>query len=470
MQPGPLNPARLFPGMRVGDWRIVDLCGCGAFGVVYLVEGVAPGATGLGALKLALAPRDERFGREAELLSRIRHPCVPRLLASGEWRPPGGPPHPYVVMEWVEGLPLYEWARACAPSSRQVLGLLAGLARALEATHAAEALHRDVKGDNVWVRLSDGRGFLIDFGAGHHRGASRLTWQPLPPGTPAYRSPEAFRFERNLSEAPGETYAPGPADDLFALGVTAYRLVTWQYPPLAEPEGEGAHVWAEAGPGPQPARALNSRCTLELSGLISRLLSPRPEARGSAREMAEALERASQQAGPEADEPLFPRVTEATPARRRAPFRSWRPWLAAGLTGAVALSAAWVLRTLPRRDAARERSAMRVEEQDAGVVAVGDSTLTAPGKSTQVPAALSPIALDLPANPFPGQIRPDARGRCPRKSMVAINGGCWTKVAPEDCEESSYVYKGRCYDPAAPPPRPPTSSPTESPEGPSRPR
>jgi len=466
MHPRPLSPARLSPGMQVGDWRIVDLCGGGAFGVVYLVEGVAPGASGLGALKLALAPRDERFGREVELLARLRHPCVPRLLASGDWCPPGGLPHPYLVMEWVEGLPLYEWARACAPSSRQVLGVLAGLARALEATHAAEALHRDVKGDNVWVRLSDGRGFLIDFGAGHYRGASRLTWQPLPPGTPAYRSPEAFRFERTLSEAPVETYAPGPADDLFALGVTAYRLVTWQYPPLAEPEGEGAHVCAEAGPGPQPARALNSRCAPELSGLISRLLSPRPEARGSARAVAEALERASQQAGPEADEPLFPR--EAVPSRphMRAPHWNWRPWLAAGVTGAVALSAAWVLCTLPRMDAARERSAMRVEERDAGVIAVGDSTLTAPGTSARVPATLSLIALDLPAEPLPGQIRPDARGRCPRKSLVPLNGGCWTKVAPENCEEASYVYKGTCYDPAYPPPRPPTSSPTKSPKGP----
>lgn len=116
----------------MGDWRIVDLCSRGAFGAVYLAEGVPPGATGLGALKLALAPRDERFGREVELLSRLRHPCVPLLLASGDWSVPGGPPPPYLVMEWVHGLPLYERARFRAASSRQVLGVLAGLARALE--------------------------------------------------------------------------------------------------------------------------------------------------------------------------------------------------------------------------------------------------------------------------------------------------------------------------------------------------
>jgi serine/threonine-protein kinase len=463
MQPVPLNPARLSPGTHVGDWRIVDLCGRGAFGTVYLVEGVAPGATGLGALKLALAPRDARFGREVELLARLRHPCVPRLLASGDWHSPGGgPPHPYLVMEWVEGLPLYEWARFRAPSWRQVMGLLAGLARALEATHAAEAVHRDVKGGNVLVRVEDGRGFLVDFGAGHYRGASTLTWQPLPPGTPAYRSPEAFRFERNPAQALVDSYAPGPADDLFALGVTAYRLVTGEYPPLAEPEGEEAHVWAEAGPGPQSARELNARCDIELSGLISRMLSPRPEARGSAREVAEALEQAARSAGPEADEPLFPEAVTPSHIQSRASRRSWSPWLAAGLTGAVALSAAWVLHAIPRMDG---RPAPRVEERDAGVVGVGASVLTAPVVSVQVPGSVSPLAVDLPAKPFPGQLRPDAKGRCPRKSMAAINGGCWTKVAPEDCEESSYRYRGRCYEPAAPPPRPPTSSPTESPNG-----
>jgi hypothetical protein len=87
------------------------------------------------ALKLALNPRDPRFEREAEMLSRIRHPGVPRLIDAGQWRHFSGFLHPYVVMEWVPGEPLYAWVSRHNPSSRQVLRLLARGARALQATH-----------------------------------------------------------------------------------------------------------------------------------------------------------------------------------------------------------------------------------------------------------------------------------------------------------------------------------------------
>jgi serine/threonine protein kinase len=84
MEQAHLNPAYLPSGTRVGPWRLVHLLGRGTFGAVYRAEGVAPETSGLvAALKLAQAPNDERFGREATLLSRLHHPCVPRLLDQG---------------------------------------------------------------------------------------------------------------------------------------------------------------------------------------------------------------------------------------------------------------------------------------------------------------------------------------------------------------------------------------------------
>ncbi|WP_420718290.1 serine/threonine-protein kinase [Pyxidicoccus sp. MSG2] len=167
--------------------------GRGAYGAVYRAIGTERARSPVVALKLALHPRDGRFAREVELLSRIRHPNVPRLVGHGEWRDPAGTAYPYLAMEWVEGTSLYDWAREHRPSSRQVLSRLASLARALEATLAVGGVHRDVKGDNILVRKADGQVFLTDFGSGHYAGATTLTWPPFPPGTPAYRSPGAWR-------------------------------------------------------------------------------------------------------------------------------------------------------------------------------------------------------------------------------------------------------------------------------------
>jgi serine/threonine-protein kinase len=78
----------------------------------------------------------------------------------------------------------------------------------------------------------------------------------------------------------------------------------------------------------------------------------------------------------------------------------------------------------------------------------------------QAPSAGLTIAADMPSTPLPGQPRPDASGRCPRRSQVAINGGCWLQLAADvkDCDEDGYVYKGACYIPAFPPPRPATAN------------
>jgi serine/threonine-protein kinase len=455
MRPGPLNPMSLPPGARVGRWRIVDARGSGTYGSVYLAEAVEPGATGLVALKLAHHPRNERFFREAELLSRLRHPAVPRLIDQGQWISPAGQPHPYLAMELVDGIPLYAWAQAFAPSSRQVLRVLSGLAGALAATHAVGGVHRDVKGDNALVRLEDGQPFLIDFGSGTYEGAAPLTPPVFPPGTEPYRSPEAFRFGLNILKEPVKVYAPKPAEDVFALGVTAYKLVTGEYPPRAEPTDARHHVWRTEGPGPLPARELNPQCSPELSALISRMLSRQPEARGTARELAEALERAAQEAGPQVE----------APPPSQAPHRSWWPWLAAAsLVGPVVLSASGVLRTQARDEVAR----VQEDARDAGTAAVGDSVLTA-AVSPHAPSGGTSIALDLPDRPLPGQPRPDASGRCRYKPQVAINGGCWLKVEMdlEDCKASTYsfVHKGACYQAGTEPTRPPTSAPTETRDG-----
>ncbi|MCP3142827.1 serine/threonine protein kinase [Pyxidicoccus xibeiensis] len=461
-----MNPARLPPGTQVGPWRVVDRRGIGTYGAVYLAVDIEHDAPSPVALKLALYPRDTRFPREEELLSRIHHPAVPRLWGSGHWKDAKGTRYPYLAMEWVEGMSLYAWAHSNPPTSRQALKLLAVLARALEATHVAGGVHRDVKGDNVLVRHSDGRVFLTDFGSGHFLGAATLTPPPFPPGTPNYRSPEAWRHVLRRQGDMSVPYAPGPADDVFALGVTAYHLVTEEYPVSVDATDEASRRWYLEGIPPLSPRARNSRCSEELSALVSRMIAIEPEARGSAGELAVALERAARGAGPDADVPLFVRQELARGGVQptlRPQGEHWRPRLAAASLGAAfALGVAW-MQSRPTKEEPTELHALAQEEsRDGGTVAVGDSVLTAPVAPERAPFAWSSIALEIPPNPIPGQRRADSSGRCPGSMQIPINGGCWRKVPPTDqkkCDEDTYLYKGACYMPVLSPPRPATSRP-----------
>ncbi|MBZ4420955.1 serine/threonine protein kinase [Myxococcus sp. RHSTA-1-4] len=340
----------------------------------------------------------------------------------------------------------------------------------MAATHSAGGVHRDFKGDNVLVREADGWPFLTDFGSGHFLGAAPLTEPPFPPGTPAYRSPEAWRSARRPVPEPVLPYAPTAADDVFALGVTAWRLLTDEYPSPPDSAFRPSPLDEAAPPSP---RTLNPRCIEVLSGLTTRMLSANPEARGSARELAKALEQAAREAGAEADVPLFfdreatgpmltrPRHTLAAPHGRA---RMVHPWLtAAGLGAALALGAVWTLRAHPGVEVEKEHASRAEEGEDGGTVAVGDTALTSPVPLSPAPSAWSTISVDMPPRPVPGQQRLDANGRCP-KLQVPINGGCWFKLRlePKDCEgEGYYVYKGGCYAPVLAPARPPTSRPVE---------
>jgi hypothetical protein len=494
-----VDPLALPLGTRVGPWRVTGFRGRGAYGTLYRADRVGREQGGSAALKLAVYPGDERFKREGWLLRHIHSPYVPGFLDEGEWEHSTGV-YPYVVMELVEGEPLYDWAARRNPSGREALRLLAQVAQAVADTHAAGGLHRDVKGSNVLVRREDGRAFLTDFGAGDYRGASTLTSKLLPPGTPGYRSPEAWGFLQVFRRHPTVHYPASACDDLFALGVTAYRLVTDEYPPLTDPEASGAEVWREGGPGPRAPSKLNPRVSTELDALILRLLARAPEERfgGEAWKAAEALERARREAGARADSPLF--GWDASPAPR---WRSPKRVRLAEQQDAAARQevAQRVVEEHPRAVTNREhvgprsRSPLWGEEMAVAIVglllavlavavlyrgqevtrkasgagggdivAVGDSASgaaiseLAPIRTDSMPLA---VGLPMPENPFPGQRTPP----CNRVGEVTIRGGCWYELArakppcKEVGKEDAYAWQGACYLPAYPHGRQPTSQP-----------
>ncbi|HLK99470.1 MAG TPA: serine/threonine-protein kinase [Myxococcaceae bacterium] len=446
-------PPRFPPGTQVGPWRVVERRGQGAYGAVYRTVRVGQEDAGPVALKLSLRAWDQRIAREAELLSRLRHPGIARLLDRGTWCDEAGWEHPWFVMEWVEGTPLYEWAERHEPSSREVCRVLAQLARALEAVHGDHAVHRDIKGDNVLVRHVDGRAMLIDFGSCHYQGAERLTWQSLPPGTPAYFSPEMGLFYIRAMRDPDAYYPPAPADDVYALGVTAYRLVMGKYPPPLKPHEDEAGAWHVTRPDVRPLLEKNSWVGPRLRELILRMLSSAPEARGTAAELAQALEA----------------VADSTePVRSRRALRAWG-WAsgsalaAAGVTGLLL----WSGHTVPGLRSANRQEASDSAAPEAGTTAVGDTAPTAPKDSAQPPSEQKSVAQNRPFDPRPGQTAPDSKGRCPGQKQVVIKGACWVEIPATDakaCAENGFDFlEGRCYAPVLVARAPqPTSNPADA--------
>ncbi len=216
-----------------------------------------------------------------------------------------------------------------------------------------------------------------------------------------------------------------------------------------------------------PPHVLNPRVDPHLSALILRMLSLAPEARGTAGELAEALEAAAACTEPEVEVPTGGPVL-AVRAKPQARGLSWRTGLVlAGVGVFLALGIGLGVSELSQEAAWKERVAWGPERAAEGPADLGGSVSEAPVASVQEPSEQEAIGQEPPPEPRPGQIQPDARGQCPGRKQVSINGGCWVELpgpASEECEQNGYVLiKGRCYAPALETRRkpPPTSDPPQ---------
>jgi eukaryotic-like serine/threonine-protein kinase len=254
-------------------------------------------------------------------------------------------------------------------------------------------------------------------------------------------------------------FEAGPEEDVYALGVTAYRLVTGRYPPEVEVEKteEGYRVLPRVPVEFEPGE----RVSPELAALIRRMLSEEPSARGSAAEMAKALEGIAR--GQRQDEtPVLGSSSgafEERGARNAVSWRArrWAPWGVALVVVALMFTVEWT-QGIQQEEAAEpgSRQAKVPEEEDAGTVGLADAVLQAPTQSTASESAKDGVGLDIPQQPFPGQLQPPCG-----KALVVVNGGCWVHAAnvTPPCGANAFEWKKGCYVPMYPPPRPQTSHP-----------
>jgi len=464
-------------GSTVGPWLILECLDSGSFGIVYRAQRAGHPDSPPVAVKMARNPNDPRFQREAELLQRCIHPSIPHFEDMGLWTGPNHRRYPYLAMEWVEGLTLYDWLQAAPRTSREVLQVVLQLASALASAHARGAFHRDVKGDNIRVR-TDGRAVLVDWGSGWFAGAHPLTDTTAPPGTTAYRPPEQRAFQWQFRKDMEARWSSSASDDLYSLGVTLYRLVTGVYLPPCTDGGEPVEREV-LGPS-----AMATVC-LELETLILRLISDDRAARGSAEQLARECTVLVQAAGPEADRPILPtasavktesgrafsgsqddrpasgesnteparRPPSSSPStreerRRREPVPTWLSWAASSALGAGAVALLVVLLLRPSTPPAATPTPWLATPEEVAQFApdagVGEEALTS---AQDVPKVMLPALLSfgrpMPSKPYPNQRRPPCEPRVERE----INGACWVVVGTErpPCGDRMFDWEDRCY-------------------------
>ena len=265
-----------------------------AFPALEVLEETAPGAGGMGRVYRArdvsldcivavktvkehlLTPEGRAFfKREARAAARLKHPNIVRIYG---FNPDHAPP--YYVMEFVEGRPLDE---ACTGKPiAVVVEILEKTARALAYAHAKGVVHRDIKPSNILVDYHD-EPHLTDFGLAEKWDEASLggaDGEAAGAGTPLFLAPELYLAEPVVA----------PTADVFALGVTMYRLLTGRYPFTGRTLEEVRR--AVLGGEPPLLQELNSAVPEPLQRICLKALERDLEARyASAQALADDLRR-----------------------------------------------------------------------------------------------------------------------------------------------------------------------------------
>lgn len=189
---------------QVGGYRLTRRLGAGGMGRVYLGYSAAGRWVAVKVIHPHLAGDPSfvmRFRHEVEAAEKVSGAYTAPLVASG----PDDTP-PWLATQYVGGPSLASLIDRTGPLPEAAVWKLAGgLVEALQAIHQRGLIHRDLKPGNILMAVDGPK--VIDFGISRSLEGTRLTGRGLPPGTPAFMSPE---------QVAGSDM--GPASDVFSLG------------------------------------------------------------------------------------------------------------------------------------------------------------------------------------------------------------------------------------------------------------
>jgi eukaryotic-like serine/threonine-protein kinase len=210
---------------RVGPYQLEKRIGRGGMGSVWLASRADQEYHKKVAVKMVKRGMDSaeilrRFRMERQVLARLDHPNIARLIDGGSTAEGS----PYLVMEYVEGTPIDQYCESHQSTISERLNLFRNVCAAVQYAHSNLVVHRDIKAGNILV-TKDGTPKLLDFGIAKlmdtdfSPSAAAETRPELRPMTLEYASPEQVRGEPITT-----------ASDVYSLGVLLYRLLTGRFP------------------------------------------------------------------------------------------------------------------------------------------------------------------------------------------------------------------------------------------------
>lgn len=249
---------------RIGNYHVTCEIGSGGMAVVY--KGVQESLGRVVAIK-SLKPEAihndnliARFNREAQSIAALQHENI--ITVYDYFREQDSL---YIVMEYVEGIDLFDLLDRCGKLPNDVAAIIAmQAARAMDYAHFRGIIHRDIKPANLIIS-KNGTVKLSDFGIARTE-KSDLTETGIGLGTPSYMSPEQVVGDKLDHRS-----------DMFSLGIVLYQMVTGQKPFIDDDKQTAMYKIRMISP-PSP-RSLNPEVSRDLERIIMRCLKKHPDDR-----------------------------------------------------------------------------------------------------------------------------------------------------------------------------------------------
>lgn len=410
-----------------------------------------------------------RFRREAQNAAKLNHPTIVQVFDTGETDTPEGP-LPFIVMEYVDGETLRDVLRRNGPvPPRQAMTWMADVAAAMDFSHRAGIVHRDMKPANVMID-HQGAVKVMDFGIARAMDdtSATMTQTSAVMGTAQYLSPEQARGIK-----------VDPRSDIYSMGCVLFELITGEPPFTGDSPIAVAHQHVHEDPR-RPSQ-VNPEISPELDSVVMKAMSKNPANRyQTSAEFRSDLIKVLAGRKPSApmlldddDVPMeavtalvgtgarrrrseVPRHAadldfgDAEPLHRRRWFRAaiavlmtvvlaitlfaWSPW-----RGSAPLIAVPKVMGLAA-DAAQdnlEQAGFRVKElsEPSLDVAQGLATRTAPGNDVPTPKG-SEVTLYVSSGPQRHPI-PDLRGKTEKEATEALQALGFTQIKTQETDSAT---------------------------------